>query len=576
MGGNVMRKHIKTIALALCLLIVLGIAASCTSTPASPAATPTDDPGEVATEAPPQDSPEPEDPFAEYEYDPNKTYEISWYTNSPNGPAADDAPVKLKLEEDFNIKFNMWYVDRANREELLSVRFASGEFPDVLTATGASYTQTYYNQGLTAELPIPLIEHFMPKIAQCIVDVGGQEGVSPYIYSTYNGKNIGLPNFNYNGQYHYTSLLRKDWLEALGITKTPETLDELNKAFYTLKENKQKIIDAGLSTQAAENIYGLSSGRIKEPFASIYGAYGSIPYYWEMNDDNSAVQYGAIQPGMKDALKQLAAWYADGILNPEYITGENRGDHWSISHDFVEGRILYTNNGPFYQNMPGGIAPTASKGGKMYRAYIGAGNTPESYEVVRPPIGPNGDSGSIIWGYTTGESVVFSAALEKDKAKYGKILSFLEASCTDYDYWVLQTYGIENVHWKLDDKGMRTSEGLMPEDVVQETYGIGLVFNGWAEGLGIGAKDDPAYYKYADEYAKFTNKYKDVLLGMSMPSSDLYWDELDKMQIKAYNDIIQGVQDISYFDTFVQEWLAAGGQQITDEANQWYKTASVE
>ncbi|MGI5899160.1 MAG: hypothetical protein ACOX8S_04460 [Christensenellales bacterium] len=569
-----MNKRNRIAALALCLIIVLGLASGCSGQPAAstpaPSAAATAAPTAAGTGAAEQPSAEPAGPFAEYEFDPDTTYEISWYVNQPNGPANDDAPVKLQLEADFNIKFDMWYVDRANREELLSVRFASGEFPDVLTATGPEYCQTYYKQGLTTEISIDMIEQFMPIIAQCIDDVGQQEGVSPYIYTSYEGINIGLPNFNYNGQYHYTSLFRKDWLDALGISKTPETIDELNQAFYAIKENKQTLIDAGLTNQSPENIYGLSSGRIIESFASIYGAYGSIPFYWEMNDDHSAVQYGAIQPGMKDALSQLATWYADGILNPEYITGENRGDHWSISHDFIEGRILYTNNGPFYQNMPEGITPSTAKGGRMYRAYTGAGNDPAAYEVGRPPIGPNGDSGSILWGFATGDSVVFSAALENDKPKYGKILNFLEESCTDFDYWVLQTYGFEGEHWQYDENGFRDTSSLIPADVVRESYGIGLVFNGWAEGLGFMVKEDPGYYEYADNYAKFSNKYKDVLLGMAMPSSDIYWDELDKMQIQAYNDIIQGVKDVDYFDTFVQQWLSSGGQQITDEANEWY------
>lgn len=509
---------------------------------------------------------------SEYEYDPDTTYTISWYVNEPNGPTPDDAPVKRILEERFNVKFEMVYVDRSNRDEILSVRISSGTFPDVLTASDPAMIAEYYKQGLIAEIPTEVISNLMPVIAASIEQVGEQEGVSPYVYTTIDGVNVGIPSFNYAGQYEYTSLYRKDWLEALGIDEIPETIDELNDAFYTLRDNKQVIIDAGLTSQAPENIYGLSSGRIKEPFASIYGAYGSLPYYWELNEDKTAVQYGAIQPGMKEALAQLAKWYEDGILNPEFVTGENRGDHWSISHDFVEGRILYTNNGPFYQDMPAKIATSTPKGGKMYKAYVAAGNDPEGYAVASAPIGPDGDSGSVTWGITTGDAIVFSAALEQDKAKFGRILTMIEEMCTSPEYYELMYYGVENEHFVRGEDGSYVS--LLPEDELIETYGIGTVFVAWGEALGLCVADDPAYYEYGDKVAKNgTKTYKDVLLGMSMPSSDIYWDELEKMRKETYNDIIQGIKPVDYFDTFVEEWLKNGGQIITDEANAWYESA---
>ncbi|MGN0761938.1 MAG: hypothetical protein ACI4MK_01060 [Aristaeellaceae bacterium] len=513
-----------------------------------------------------------EDDFSAYEFDPDTTYTISWYVNEPNGPTPDDADIKLILEERFNVKFEMVYVDRANRDEILATRIASGEFPDVMTASDPALAQEYYDQGLTAEIPIELIEHFMPTIAACIRSVGEQEGIDPYVYTSANGVNIGIPNFNYAGQYEYTSLFRRDWLDALGISKTPETLEELNEAFYALRDHKQDIIDAGLTNQTADNIYGLSSGRIKEPFASIYGAFGSLPYNWELNEDGETVQYGAIQPGMKEALAQLAQWYADGILNPEFITGENRGDHWSISHDFVEGRILYTNNGPFYQDMPAGISAGSPKGGKMYKAYVAAGNDPASYEVGSAPVGPHGDSGSVMWGVANGGSIVLSASLANDKPKLGRVLSMIEEMCTSPEYYELLYYGVEGKHFVREEDGTYTI--LIPDDELIESYGIGIVFVAWGEALGLCVADDPAYYAYGDTVARNgTRTYKDVLLGMSMPSSDIYWDELEKLRVQTYNDIIQGIKPVDAFDDFVDEWLASGGQIITDEANEWFRSA---
>jgi putative aldouronate transport system substrate-binding protein len=38
----------------------------------------------------------------------------------------------------------------------------------------------------------------------------------------------------------------------------------------------------------------------------------------------------------------------------------------------------------------------------------------------------------------------------------------------------------------------------------------------------------------------------------------------------AYTAIITGEKDIDYFDTFVEEWLSAGGQETLDEMDKLY------
>ena len=45
---------------------------------------------------------------------------------------------------------------------------------------------------------------------------------------------------------------------------------------------------------------------------------------------------------------------------------------------------------------------------------------------------------------------------------------------------------------------------------------------------------------------------------------------LEKMQDEVFTKIILG-EDISSFDTFVEDWKRLGGEQITKEVNDWYK-----
>ena len=44
-------------------------------------------------------------------------------------------------------------------------------------------------------------------------------------------------------------------------------------------------------------------------------------------------------PKAKEALALLNRLYKDGVLDPEFITGENQGGYWALSHAFINQRI---------------------------------------------------------------------------------------------------------------------------------------------------------------------------------------------------------------------------------------------
>jgi len=46
------------------------------------------------------------------------------------------------------------------------------------------------------------------------------------------------------------------------------------------------------------------------------------------------------------------------------------------------------------------------------------------------------------------------------------------------------------------------------------------------------------------------------------------WAHLQTMENTMFMEIVMGVQPISHFDTFVQQWLDQGGAQITEEVNE--------
>jgi len=46
------------------------------------------------------------------------------------------------------------------------------------------------------------------------------------------------------------------------------------------------------------------------------------------------------------------------------------------------------------------------------------------------------------------------------------------------------------------------------------------------------------------------------------------------MQDKTFSEIVYGKAPLSDFDKFVEEWKAGGGDKMTEEVNEWYKSVS--
>ena len=80
-------------------------------------------------------------------------------------------------------------------------------------------------------------------------------------------------------------------------------------------------------------------------------------------------------------------------------------------------------------------------------------------------------------------------------------------------------------------------------------------------GGSIGVLND-----YEEKNALVINEF----YGASTDTMGTKMATLDKMQLETYTKIITGEEDISAFDTFVSQWFSLGGQDITDEVNEWY------
>ena len=98
----------------------------------------------------------------------------------------------------------------------------------------------------------------------------------------------------------------------------------------------------------------------------------------------------------KEALTLLNRWYKLGILDKEFVTGENHGGYTWYSHSFMNGRIGVTCAQPSHYFVQSDDVTDPNNLGRRMKEFKAL--NPEGEVVIGPaPIGPRGDSGTEAW-----------------------------------------------------------------------------------------------------------------------------------------------------------------------------------
>ncbi|MEG0740852.1 MAG: extracellular solute-binding protein [Clostridia bacterium] len=464
-------------------------------------------------------------------------------------PEADGEILKYMCDK-YNVDFQIIYIERDKWDESISTKFAKGEIGDIIDVKGLDKLYTYVDQGLLAELSPEFLKENAPFLYN---DYIKEDEKHVLRYTTINGKNYGLPNISANS-FHKVIMWRGDWLKTLGFDKAPETLDEMEKAVYAIANNDP-------DGNGVKDTYGLS----KTGMEMVYGAFGYLPELWQERDGK--LVFGAVQPEVKEALTTLAKWFKDGVIDPEYVTGENQGGYYAISHSFNNNRIGLTSLGDYYHWKPV-FYPGDSKSETYLELQKANPAALESLMYGTPVKGPQGKAGmkgaSAINALST---VGFGVQLESDPEKFAKILQIYNEMSASYENYLESIFGIKGTHWDFD--ATTGFPGLINENDSKSVARLGIVAGFECSEYTYKRAQpriDWAYEKKLDQDA-----ISDQLL-VPLASAGEYQDELNKLRDETFTKIIRGDLPVDAFDTFVTEWFANGGQQLTDEANAWYAT----
>lgn len=477
-----------------------------------------------------------------------------WLTSQTNSEVDDESEIVKKLESyvsEFNIDLKGWYCDSANYNDNLAVQISGGDIPDVLVVYSSSELASLVDQGVIAELPIELIREKAPNYAAAM---DANDDGSYWTTMIYNGKNYGVaqPMSVYPMAMYY----RQDWLDAVKMD-VPTTLEDYEKLMYAFA-NEDPDGDGqkdtyGMAERAFANVFGAFGLRIVTG-----GATGFKVEEMQLGKDNVPF-FPYIDARAKDALALLAKWYKDGVLDMEFITGENHGGYQWLSHSFMNGQIGTTSaQVTHYFNYSDDCSDSANWGTcmKEFKAI-----NPDVDIAIGPGVlGVNGESGTEAWT-TVGRFTCLTTRAMEDQRKVDAFFKFLDLYYTDPEYQLLANMGVDDWTYDMTDKGpVRLIDGTEVRrlGVMLTDFGSTTVYTANAKAIQdsfIKSVVGEGYYRFnAPAVSEFSNVIS----------------TLDALTEKAYIAIITGEQPIDYFDTYVKEFKAAGGEAAEKAVQEAY------
>ena len=486
-----------------------------------------------------------EDPTDKYKPEEGKEYVLEWA--KANNAQINENPLIVKhFEEKLGVKFNVWSLDPNTVYEQLALKITSGEVPDIFSVNSFDNYKDYVEKEVVMELDKDVIKRYAPNVYKLY------EEEAPGAFDIYkiDGKLYGFPYYRDHHVYDRTPVVwRGDWLKKVGINKTPETVAEFEEALY-------KFTREDPDENGKNDTYGMANTAM----GLFYGAFGQPYGIWFEKDGK--LTYSAVQPEVKEALTYLAKWYEDGVIDPDFMDGENTGGYWAVTHSFANGKIGLTSMGNYYH---WGTPLFEGHGGYTNYAEVNKVN-PEAAESLvfgLPPKGPDGKMGAWHAPVVAGPGNCIGISVEKDPGKLGKILEVLNyIHSSKENYWTARL-GIEGFHWEFNEHNIPQT---IP-DTDSTSDGGNTLF----------PICEPIKYSINEGLMKFGEKHKFNVGGVrnkltvALPSASQYQAELNTLLNDAINSIILGEKPVSYYDEIIQKWHKSGGDILTKEANEWYE-----
>jgi putative aldouronate transport system substrate-binding protein len=485
----------------------------------------------------------------------------------------------------FNIDWQVaWSATAEDMNTKYSLAMASGELTDWME----EIPQTVYVNMLEADMLEDITDAWdaaanptwMKKPVDSYLD-----GNAAWSYAKVDGRIMAFPMAERAANNAKLLFARQDWLDQLDLSM-PETLDEVKEVALAFKEANLGPGDVTLGLNLSRAIGRGPSWKGDGWFASadaITGAFG-VQSAWWLKDGAGGLVQGDILPAMKDALLLLREWYADGVIPEDFFTVPD-GDAMGRSGGNLAGLHF------------------APAWGARWPIEDSLTNDPEAvWTWGRIPTGPGGKRGSVgempywvINGFRKGFEHV-----DRVIECFNWWVELWEDPEKRFHGWDGYLSGDSQTGFAWDGNTIITPEDppagragfgphFMRGGTYMDTYAMANSFAAIESWKDIPEDERDAMQQYLledplgtiSEYRRayvFTTGHEsednifNEYLGLPTEGMQAYQTTLDGLRDEVFYGIITGDKPPEAFDDFVDQWKAQGGDQITQEVNDWYKS----
>lgn len=361
-----------------------------------------------------------------------------------------------------------------------------------------------------------------------------------------DGQHYAIPILDYEYNSDPVMWIREDWLENVGLA-APTTLAELEQVLYAFT-----YMDP--DGNGKDDTYGIavSLGNSMSTWMSdigwVFGMYGSVPKQWNTYGTTGGLEFGSVQDSVKLGLVKLREWQKAGYFPNEalWLDEENAARLFSQEQ---AGIIV----GPHWM--------------RFWPLNLLTENNPKAKIISIPlPKGPDGKS--YHRASQPGNGAVLINKDIKNPETFFRYMNYLYETQGlgkgEYEYGMARDYDYTMVNGEPSNDRSLIPGGYVDVSAYTLTYDGARIPSRWPK--MVSDTELPALTQ------SLSGRLPNEFLGPPTPTMQKKWDQLLQTEHETFVQIIYGKKDIDYFDKFVANWKANGGDQITKEVNEWYQS----
>lgn len=437
-------------------------------------------------------------------------------------PNKDPVAAALETATGYKVTYEMLPVE--NADEKLNLLMANKEDYDFIKLVPSQF----YKMASAGALE-PL-DDLLGKYAPTVKSVTSNES---WESAKVNGKIYGIPEVGAGKSVGTQLAVRKDWMDELNL-KMPATMDEFVDMLRVFKEKKGVIPLTG-------------RGGIHAEIASLFG----VSTAWK--EKNGTIVSRVEDPAFKEYTSFMNKLYKEGLIDPE----------WSINTD---NKVIekFTSGKAAVFSISWWVAATTLPALEK--------NAPNAKVEFIPFLkNAQGKAEALASGGTSWYTVIPKHSKNKEQA-----MKYIELKVQP-DLFKLMTIGKEGEHHTFKDgKYYPINPKFQDERNNANFYMNGQNEKVYPDYWQARVRKDAvtqSYYEKIQENAKGIEALDPLTYAPPIPAISKNTQKMSKYVDDSLLQFISGAEPLDNFGKFVSKWKADGGDEMTQGANEWYKTS---